>query len=224
MFTACPALTSGPVRLDQLSLDHAPALAAGLQDDDVWDTWYTSVAHPDQVEGEIRRRLALQEDGAMAPWAVVDVASGVPVGMTTFMNIDPRTPRLEIGSTWLLRGAQRTGINAHMKLLMLTRAFDDLGCLAVEFRTHFHNRQSRAAIERLGAKQDGVLRQHKIFAGVARDTAVYSIIAAEWPTVRVGLSERIRRHEGGPHSSSGESTTATGQFRRDSGSDLASRR
>ncbi len=111
--------------------------------------------------------------------------------MTTYMNIEAETPRLEVGSTWMAVSAQGSGINPVIKLLMLERAFEELGCIAVEFRTHWHNRQSRGAIERLGAKLDGVLRSHQIYKGTLRDTVVYSIVASEWPAVRRGLEARI---------------------------------
>jgi RimJ/RimL family protein N-acetyltransferase len=131
----------------------------------------------------------------MIPFAVLDPA-GRAVGMTTYMHIDRAGPRVEIGSTWLAASAQRTGINTAMKRLMLAQAFDVWGCLAVEFRTHRLNRQSRAAIERLGAQLDGILRAHMRLAdGTVRDTAVYSITAPEWPTVRVHLDALLMRRE-----------------------------
>lgn len=159
---------------------------------DLWKTWYASIPTPEGMAAEIDRRLGLQAEGRMAPWAVVSRASGRAVGMTTYMNIDAPNRRVEIGSTWLGRDAQRTGLNPAAKLLLLTRAFDDLGCIAVEFRTHWHNAQSRAAIARLGAKQDGVLRNHQVWRdGTLRDTVVFSIIDGEWPAVRQGLSARL---------------------------------
>jgi len=122
--------------------------------------------------------------------------TGTAVGMTTFMNLDPANRRLEIGSTWLAKSAQRTGINTEAKLLMLGYAFDELDCVAVEFRTHWHNLQSRRAIAELGAKQDGVLRNHQLWRdGTLRDTVVFSIIASEWPTVRLSLQERLSLRE-----------------------------
>ena len=145
---------------------------------------------------EIERRLLLQREEKVAPWVVIDSATGRAVGMTTFLHLDPSNRRLEIGSTWLGRSVQGTGINAATKLLLLTRAFDELECMAVEFRSHWHNHQSRAAIERLGAKQDGVLRNHTLFEnGTVRDTVVYSIIDIEWPTVKFGLAEFVKANE-----------------------------
>ena len=130
----------------------------------------------------------------MTPWAVRDLGSGSIVGVTSYVSPDEQNRRVEIGSTWLARSAQGTGINADAKLLLLTRAFDQLGSIAVEFRTHWHNRQSRAAILALGAKEDGVLRNHRLGPdGVLRDTVVFSIIASEWPTVRTGLMSKLER-------------------------------
>ncbi len=135
---------------------------------------------------EIERRLQKQAEGDIAAWAVVERRTGSAVGMTTYLNFDLAHRRLEIGSTWLGQKVQGTGINPAMKLLLLQRAFEELGCIAVEFRTHWHNHQSRAAIARLGAKQDGVLRNHRILPdGTLRDTVVFSILDSEWPAVKV---------------------------------------
>jgi RimJ/RimL family protein N-acetyltransferase len=156
--------------------------------------WYTAIPAPDQMRAEIERRLALQKVGSMLPFTVIDRSSGRIVGMTTYMNIDASSPRVEIGSTWYARSAQQTQLNTEAKLLLLTHAFDRLDCLAVEFRTHFFNQQSRRAIERLGAKLDGVLRSHqRAQNGTLRDTCVYSIIASEWPTVRAHLAWKLQR-------------------------------
>jgi len=131
----------------------------------------------------------------MAPWVVRRHDTGAVCGLTTYCNIDQPNRRVEIGYTWLAASAHGTAINPEMKLLMLSRAFETLGCLAVEFRTHFHNRQSRAAIEKLGAKQDGVLRSHRIMPdGSLRDTVVYSVLDIEWPSVRNGLESRLLAH------------------------------
>ena len=193
-FADVPVLRNERVVLDPLSHDHHDDLAEAVQVDQLWRTWYTRIPAPESMDAEIERRLALQAAGRLAPWAIIDPATGRAVGMTTFMNLDPDNRRLEIGSTWLGRMAQGTGINPAAKLLLLQRAFEDLGCIAVEFRTHWHNQQSRAAIARLGAKQDGVLRNHTVMPnGTIRDTVVFSIIDGEWPTVKLGLTERLQR-------------------------------
>jgi RimJ/RimL family protein N-acetyltransferase len=140
---------------------------------------------------EIDRRLGLQTAGSMLPFTVFD-AGGNIVGMTTYMNIDAANRRVEIGSTWYGKSAQRGPLNTQCKILLLTHAFETLNCIAVEFRTHFFNHQSRRAIERLGAKQDGILRSHQVTPnGTLRDTVVYSITAAEWPTVRTHLNYQL---------------------------------
>lgn len=186
-FATAPILTGERVTLTQLSQDHARDLAHASQNIDLW---YTSVPAPEDVPAEIDRRLDLQRKGEMAPFAVLDGA--VAVGMTTFMHIDTENRRVEIGSTWLSPEVRGTRINPEAKLLMLTRAFEDLDAIAVEFRTHWHNHQSRAAITKLGAHQDGVLRNHQFFAGRLRDTVVFSITRAEWPTVKLALQERLK--------------------------------
>lgn len=189
-----PILENLFVRLEPLSPSHHDDLAEAVSVDDLWQrSWYTRIPSPDSMAGTITQRLELHAAGKMVPWAVIDPATGRAVGMTTYMNIDPANRRLEIGSTWLGRSAQATKINPAAKLLLLGRAFGELGCIAVEFRTHWHNRQSRAAIEKLGAKQDGVLRNHTVFDnGTVRDTVVFSIIDGEWPTVRFGLEARLQ--------------------------------
>lgn len=193
-FTTLPTLTGDRVTLEGLSAGHVGDLQVAVAEGDLWRTWYTGIPSPAEMAGEVERRLALLAAGQMLPWAIRDNASGAVVGMTTFMNLTPHHRRLEIGSTWLARSAQRSGVNTEAKLLLLTHAFEALDCIAVEFRTHFHNRQSRAAIAALGAKQDGVLRNHQLGRdGTLRDTVVFSIIRDEWPTVRLGLTERLAR-------------------------------
>jgi RimJ/RimL family protein N-acetyltransferase len=186
-------LTGDRVVLEPLEPAHADELVAAATDGRLWELWYTSVPSPEGMRAEIDRRLAEQAAGRMLPFTVRRTG-GPAVGMTTYTNIEAEAPRLEIGSTWTAASAQRTGVNAESKLLLLGHAFDVLGCLAVEFRTHWHNRQSRAAIERLGAKRDGVLRAHRRLPdGSLRDTVVYSITAGEWPAVRNGLRARLAR-------------------------------
>jgi RimJ/RimL family protein N-acetyltransferase len=184
-------LTGDLVVLEPLGPDHHDELVAAASDGRLWELWYTAVPTPDEMRAEIDRRLAEQAAGTMLPFTVRR-SGGAAVGMTTYMNIEADVPRLEIGSTWTAASAQRTGINTEAKLLLLTHAFEALGCLAVEFRTHWHNRQSRAAIERLGAKLDGVLRNHRRLPdGSLRDSVVYSITDREWPAVRTGLRARL---------------------------------
>lgn len=179
--------------LEPLRPEHADGLRAACADGELWKLWYTSVPAPERMEAEIARRLGLQEQGSMLPFAVRD-AVGELAGMTTFMNIDAANRRVEIGSTWYARRVQRTPLNTECKLMLLGHAFDHLECIAVEFRTHWMNQQSRAAIARLGAKQDGVLRNHQRMPdGSLRDTVVFSIIASEWPTVRQHLQFQLDR-------------------------------
>jgi RimJ/RimL family protein N-acetyltransferase len=183
------------VELHPLSIDHLDSLISAVQDGDIWKLWYTSAPRPENVEAEIHRRLKLQQAGYMLPFTVVDPNSGQAVGMTTYMNVDAANRRVEIGSTWYAQRVQRTGLNTQAKLLLLGHAFEDLNCIAVEFRTHFMNHQSRRAIERLGAKLDGVLRSHQIAPnGSLRDTVVYSVIASEWPAVKSHLEWQIEKH------------------------------
>lgn len=180
-------LTGKTVSLTPLLPDHASDLAEAAVDGDLHRLWYTTVPAPQDIGTEISRRLDLQDSGSMAPFAILD-STGRAVGMTTYMNIDAANRRLEIGSTWYRTSVQRSGINTECKFLLLSHAFETLDAIAVEFRTHRLNRQSRAAIERLGAQLDGILRAHMILAnGTQRDTAVYSITAAEWPTIRAHL-------------------------------------
>jgi RimJ/RimL family protein N-acetyltransferase len=182
------------VTLEPLAAGHHDELAEAVQDGRLWELWYTSVPTPEAMAAEIEARLARQASGTMLPFAVRHNGTGRVVGMTTYLNVEPEVPRVEIGATWTARWAQRTGVNAESKLLLLTHAFDVLGCIAVEFRTHWHNLQSRTAIARLGAKQDGVLRNHRRMPdGSLRDTVVFSIIDSEWPAVRSGLRSRLAR-------------------------------
>ncbi len=193
-FTLQPVSLRGPhASLVPLSADHAPALAEAARDGELWRLWYTTVPAPEAVPGEIDRRIALHAAGAMLPFTVLD-ADGTPVGMTTYMNIDSVQPRVEIGSTWYATRVQRTALNTQCKLLLLAYAFDHLRCIAVELRTHVLNTQSRRAIERIGARLDGVLRNHmRMPNGTLRDTVVYSIIESEWPTVRAHLQWQVER-------------------------------
>ncbi len=187
-----------PVRLsgkhaivEPLLFAHEMGLNDAVRDGELWKLWYTTIPTPEGMRDEIARRLELQSRGTMLPFTVFNPLGKV-VGMTTYMNIDALNKRVEIGSTWTALSAQRGPINTECKLLLLKHAFETQGCIAVEFRTHFFNMQSRRAIERLGAKLDGVLRNHHQMAnGTVRDTCVYSIIANEWPTVHAHLQWQL---------------------------------
>ena len=173
--------------LEPLAPEQHDELVAATRDGELWKLWYTAIPSPDGMSAEIARRLDLQARGSMLPFTTRDT-NGLVVGMTTFMNVDAVNKRVEIGSTWTAASTQRGPFNTECKLLLLGHAFEALGCIAVEFRTHFFNQQSRRAIERLGAKLDGILRNHQRASnGTLRDTAVYSITEAEWPTVKAHL-------------------------------------
>lgn len=185
-------LSDQHVTLEALSIKHLSDLQHAVADGELWRLWYTAIPTPLAMRAEIERRLALQAQGSMLPFVIRRNDNGTLCGMTTYMHIDARHRRLEIGSTWLAASAQRSGINTAAKLLLLTHAFDTLQCIAVEFRTHSMNQQSRAAIARLGAQQDGILRSHQRMAdGSLRDSVVFSIIAAEWPPVRAALQAKL---------------------------------
>jgi RimJ/RimL family protein N-acetyltransferase len=187
-------LRGDTVTLEPLANSHHDALVEAVKDGELWKLWVTTVPTPDGLQAEIDRRRALQAEGSMLPFAVIDNRTGRAAGMTTYMDVDPKNRRLEIGSTWYRKSVQRTALNTECKLLLLTHAFETLDCVAVEFRTHILNQASRQGIERLGAKLDGVLRSHRISAnGTLRDTCVYSIIAGEWPTVKAHLIHELER-------------------------------
>lgn len=185
---------SGPhATLRPLALEHHDALCEAARDGELWTLWYTSVPSPEGMKTEIERRLRLQDAGSMLPFTAFD-AGGRVAGMTTYMHIDAVHKRVEIGSTWTRAAVQRSAFNTQCKRLLLAHAFEALDCIAVEFRTHRLNTQSRRAIERLGAQLDGMLRSHQRMAdGSLRDTAVYSITAAEWPTVRAHLDWQLNK-------------------------------
>ncbi len=199
MFLCQPVTLTGQyATLVPLVTEHHDDLVEAVLDGELWRLWYTAIPTPQGVAAEITRRLGLQDQGAMLPFAVIENATGKAVGLTTYMNIDNGNRRVEIGSTWYRRRVQRTALNTECKMLLLRHAFEQLQCIAVEFRTHFFNQQSRAGIERLGAKLDGVLRSHQVnphpdAKGTLRDTCVYSVTAPEWPTVRAHLNYQLSK-------------------------------
>ena len=181
------------VRVEPLAAEHERGLSDAVKDGELWRLWYTFVPKPERMAAEIARRLDLQSKGSMTPFTVFD-GDGRIAGMTTYMNVDAANKRVEIGSTWYAARVQRGPLNTECKRLLLAHAFDTLQCIAVEFRTHRFNMQSRRAIERLGAQLDGILRSHQMSPdGTLRDTAVYSITAAEWPTVRSHLNWQLEK-------------------------------
>ncbi len=187
-------LTGNHVIVEPLQMRHKADLQEAAADGELHRLWYTAIPTPEGVGAEIKRRLSLRESGSMLPFAIVDKATGRAVGMTTYMHIDAATKRVEIGSTWYRTAVQRSPLNTECKFLLLQHAFEQLDCVAVEFRTHHINTQSRRGIERLGAKLDGILRSHMILEnGTIRDTAVYSIIASEWPSVKAHLTWQMER-------------------------------
>jgi RimJ/RimL family protein N-acetyltransferase len=185
-------LATDRLTLRPLSLADVPALGGAAGDGELWEKKTTTVPRPEGFEGYVQKALELQASGLALPFATVVNDGNRVVGSTRYMNVDAANHRVEIGTTWIAKSWQRTFVNTHAKFLMLRHAFEGLDCLAVEIRTHARNDQSRAAIERLGAKLDGILRQHMIMPdGHVRDTAVYSIVREEWPAVKAGLERKM---------------------------------
>ncbi len=183
--------------LEPLGLEHEDEIRAAAADGELWRLWYTSVPSPEKVGDWLAIALDMRERQGAMPFVVREMHDGRPgkvVGATRFFNVDEANRRLEIGHTWYAQSVQRTAINTECKLLLLTHAFETLHCIAVEFRTHWMNHQSRAAIARLGAKQDGVLRNHQRMPdGSLRDTVVFSIIESEWLTVKRHLQYKLEQ-------------------------------
>jgi len=179
--------------LEPLAASHAAALAEAAADGELWSLWYTGVAAPAKMAEYVAVALDMRERLDAMPFVVRD-RSGTIVGCTRFFNVDAANRRVEIGHTWYARRVQRTPLNTECKLMLLTHAFEKLDCIAVEFRTHWFNHASREAIARLGAKQDGVLRNHQVDRdGVKRDTVVFSILDSEWPAVKRHLAFQLER-------------------------------
>jgi RimJ/RimL family protein N-acetyltransferase len=180
--------------LEPLAREHEAALAKAAADGELWRLWYTNVAHPDKMAEYIATALDQRSRLDAMPFVVRENATGDVVGCTRYFNVDVANRRLEIGHTWYAKRVQRTGLNTECKLMLLGHAFEKLRCIAVEFRTHWFNHASRAAIARLGAKQDGVLRNHQLMPdGAKRDTVVFSIIDGEWLAVRQHLQFQLER-------------------------------
>lgn len=183
------------VRLEPLLPEHIPDIEVAARDSDNAALWFTSAPTPEAAPAWVRRMLAMQEGDDGVTFVVRRLDDDKVLGSSSMFHVDAANRRLEIGHTWYSTPARRTGVNTETKLVLLTYAFETLGCLAVEFRTHYLNGTSRAAIERLGAKLDGVLRSHQVLAdGSRRDTAVYSILDIEWPAVGANLRHRLARN------------------------------
>lgn len=189
-------LEGNQVLIRPMTLQDKDQLVEAASDGSLWNLWYTSVPTPEKMESYILTALAEQDEKKSLPFIIIRKKDQKIVGTTRYMNIESVIRRLEIGSTWYAKSSQRTGVNTESKYLLLKHAFESLGCLAVELRTHWINHQSRAAIERLGAKLDGVLRNHRIASdGTLRDTVVYSILNSEWPMVKSHLEFKLRERE-----------------------------
>jgi RimJ/RimL family protein N-acetyltransferase len=185
-------LLGSHVVLEPLSLEHLNGMIAAVRDGELWKLWFTSIPAPEKAEDYIKTALDMRENAGAMPFIVRDRESNKIIGCTRYFNVDEVNQRLEIGYTWYSESYQRTAANTEAKYLLLSHAFEKLDAIAVEFRTHWHNRKSRAAIARLGAKQDGVLRNHQRSAdGIYRDTVVFSIINLEWPAVRQSLKFKL---------------------------------
>ena len=198
MITPGPVSLEGHgVRLEPLTAAHEPELAAAAADGRLWELWFTSVPAPEQTAEYITSALAAQRDGTMLAWVVRELASGMIAGTTRYHDIVAQIDRVEIGYTWYAQRWQRSHVNSACKLLLLTHAFETLGCRVVGLRTDNFNRASQRAIEALGARKDGVIRHHQARRdGTVRDTVMYSILAQEWPDVKRHLVTRIARHSG----------------------------
>lgn len=196
MITLSPVTLEGHgVRLEPLETAHAPALVAAAEDGRLWDLWYTAVPEPGRMGQYIATALAGRDEGHMLPWVVRELSSGAVVGTTRYHDIVAAIDRVEIGHTWYAASWHRTHVNTVCKLLLLTHAFESLGCAVVGLRTDRFNLRSQRAIEAIGAQRDGVLRHFQARKdGTARDSVMYSILATEWPDVERHLRHRLARH------------------------------
>ena len=183
------------IRLEPLSPDHAPGLAEAAADGELWKLWFTSVPEPQEVSAYIQTALSGQDRGVMLPWAVRELDSGRLIGSTRYHDILPEIGRVEIGYTWYAASHQRSKVNSLCKLMLMSHAFESVGCAVVGLRTDNFNLRSQRAIEGLGAMKDGVIRNFRRRKdGSIGDTVMYSILAQEWPAVKRHLEFRLERH------------------------------
>ena len=194
-------LTDEHIRLEPLSNEHVAALQEAAAESDLTQLWYTSVPSPEQIDDEVQKRLAFRDSGTWAPYTIFDDLRRVALGMTGYLHIPQSVRRPEIGGTWMRASSHGSGANVRAKRLLLGHAFETLNCIAVEFRTHRFNLQSRRALEALGAQLDGILRSHFDAFGNPRDTCVYSITASEWSSVKRHLAWRLKARKAAPEPS-----------------------
>lgn len=187
-------LESESIKLIPLNKVHASALISAASDGDLWDLWFTSIPSENNINTYISDALTEQNNGTALPFVIIDKVKNKIIGSTRFCHADILNKRIEIGFTWYSQSYQRSSVNTECKKLLLSHAFESLDVIAVEFRTHWHNQKSRKAIARLGAKQDGVLRNHQKTNGIYRDTVVFSIIDCEWPSVKIGLEYKLAKY------------------------------
>lgn len=187
-------LESESIKLIPLRKVHASALISAASDGNLWDLWFTSIPSENNIDTYISDALTEQSNGTALPFVIIDKVNNKIIGSTRFCHADILNKRVEIGFTWYSQSYQRSSVNTECKKLLLGHAFESLDVIAVEFRTHWHNQKSREAIARLGAKQDGVLRNHQKTNGIYRDTVVFSIIDCEWPSVKINLAYKLAKY------------------------------
>lgn len=189
-----PILRGSSIELIPLNETHRAGLLEAASNGKLWELWYTSVPSATNIDAYMQTALKAKENHNAFPFTIIDTTSGLIIGSTRFCNIAAEHKRLEIGYTWYSKSFQRTGANTQCKYLLLQYAFEELQCICVQFKTHWHNRASRVAIERLGARLDGVLRNDRLGVdGSRRDTVVYSILDSEWDQVKKGLEFAMHR-------------------------------
>ena len=193
-------LTGQIVRLEPLEPQHHDGLVEATLDGQMWTRWYTSAPKPEAVRDMIAERLKRRDEGSMVPLVAIRQSDDVVLGCTSFYDIRPEVPRVSVGYTWNRQSTHGSGTNAESKLLLMEYAFERAGVAAVRYETSWANQQSRAAIERLGCRQDGVLRADRLEpTGVLRDTVVFSLLQHEWPSAKANLQMRVNRHLGESH-------------------------
>lgn len=189
-------LESETIRLVPLDLIHEQDLQEATKDGELWNLWFTSVPKVNDVKIYISQAIEQMDQVKSLPFAIIDKATNKAIGSSRYCNVDAKNKRLEIGYTWYAKSYQRSAVNTEAKLLLLAYAFEELSCIAVEFRTNWHNQASKNAIARLGAKQDGILRQHQTMDdGTYRDTVVFSILNSEWLSIKKGLTLKLALHK-----------------------------